>query len=93
MTRSRITPGADDNASGLAGLLEIARYGWRQIPQNRSVLLFWIGNRGGSRSHVAQMISHRNERLAGVLVFRNDWVPHLRIMPRNNAFRRFESIW
>jgi len=33
------TPGADDNASGLAGLLEI---GWREIPQNRSVLLFWI---------------------------------------------------
>ena len=66
------TPGADDNASGLAALLEIARVvaGVR----SRSTLRFcFFGleetTRGGSRTHVARIVSRRNERLAGVLVF------------------------
>jgi len=66
------TPGADDNASGLAGLLEIARV-MAGVKSRRTVRFCFFGleetNRGGSRSHVAQMISRRNERLAGVLVF------------------------
>jgi len=66
------TPGADDNASGLAGLLEIAR-AMAGVKSRRTVRFCFFGleetNRGGSRSHVAQMISRRNERLAGVLVF------------------------
>ena len=66
------TPGADDNASGLAGLLEIAR-AMAGVKSRRTVRFCFFGleetTRGGSRSHVAQMISRRNERLAGVLVF------------------------
>jgi Zn-dependent M28 family amino/carboxypeptidase len=66
------TPGADDNASGLAGLLEIAR-AMAGVKSRRTVRFCFFGleetTRGGSRSHVARMISRRNERLAGVLVF------------------------
>ena len=66
------TPGADDNASGLAGLLEIARV-MAGVKSRRTVRFCFFGleetSRGGSRSHVAQMISRRNESLAGVLVF------------------------
>ena len=66
------TPGADDNASGLAGLLEIARV-MADVKSRRTVRFCFFGleetSRGGSRSHVAQMISRRNESLAGVLVF------------------------
>jgi len=66
------TPGADDNASGLAGLLEIARV-MAGIKCRRTVRFCFFGmeetTRGGSRSHVARIISRSNERLAGVLVF------------------------
>jgi aminopeptidase YwaD len=66
------TPGADDNASGLAGLLEIAR-AMAGIKCRRTIRFCFFGmeetTRGGSRSHVARIVSRRNERLAGVLVF------------------------
>ena len=63
------TPGADDNGSGLAGLLEIAR-AMAGIKYRRTVRFCFFGmeetTRGGSRSHVARIISRGNERLAGV---------------------------
>jgi aminopeptidase YwaD len=66
------TPGADDNGSGLAGLLEIAR-AMAGIKCRRTVRFCFFGmeetTRGGSRSHVARIISRSNERLAGILVF------------------------
>ena len=66
------TPGADDNASGLAGLLEIAR-AMAGIKCRKTIRFCFFGmeetTRGGSRSHVARIISRGNERLAGVLVF------------------------
>jgi len=66
------TPGADDNASGLAGLLEIAR-ALGGIKCRRTIRFCFFGmeetTRGGSRSHVAEIISRSDERLAGVLVF------------------------
>jgi aminopeptidase YwaD len=66
------TPGADDNASGLAGLLEIAR-AMAGIKCRKTIRFCFFGmeetTRGGSRSHVARIISRDNERLAGVLVF------------------------
>ena len=66
------TPGADDNASGLAGLLEIAR-ALAGIKCRRTIRFCFFGmeetTRGGSRSHVAGIISRGDERLAGVLVF------------------------
>ena len=66
------TPGADDNASGLAGLLEIAR-AMAGIKCLRTVRFCFFGmeetTRGGSRSHVARIVSRGHERLAGVLVF------------------------
>jgi aminopeptidase YwaD len=66
------TPGADDNASGLAGLLEIAR-AMAGIKCRRTIRFCFFGmeetTRGGSRSHVAGIVCRANERLAGVLVF------------------------
>ena len=66
------TPGADDNASGLAGLLEIAR-AMAGIKCRRTIRFCFFGmeetTRGGSRSHVARIISRGDERLAGILVF------------------------
>ena len=66
------TPGADDNASGLAGLLEIARV-MAAVKSRRTIRFCFFGleetTRCGSRTHVARIISRRNERLAGVLVF------------------------
>lgn len=66
------TPGADDNASGLAGLLEIARV-MAGVKSRRTIRFCFFGleetTRGGSCNHVARMISRRNERFAGILVF------------------------
>jgi Zn-dependent M28 family amino/carboxypeptidase len=66
------TPGADDNASGLAALLEIARV-VAGVRLRRTLRFCFFGleetTRGGSRTHVARIVSRRNERLAGVLVF------------------------
>lgn len=66
------TPGADDNASGLAGLLEIAHV-TAGVKSRRTIRFCFFGleetTRGGSRAHVARIISRRSERLAGVLVF------------------------
>lgn len=64
------TPGADDNASGVAGLLEIARVfsGWH--PDRPVRLLFFAAeeaNLAGSRAHVANLTA-RNERVAGAMV-------------------------
>ena len=66
------TPGADDNASGLAGLLEIARV-MARVKTRRTIRFCFFGSeettRGGSRTHVARIVSRKHERLAGVLVF------------------------
>jgi aminopeptidase YwaD len=66
------TPGADDNGSGLAGLLEIAR-AMAGIKCRKTIRFCFFGmeetTRGGSRSHVARIVSRGNERLAGVLIF------------------------
>ena len=66
------TPGADDNASGLAGLLEIAR-ALAGVKCCRTIRFCFFGmeetTRGGSRSHVTQLMSRRNEHVAGALVF------------------------
>jgi aminopeptidase YwaD len=67
------TPGADDNASGLAGLLEIAR-ALAGVKCRRTIRFCFFGmeetTRGGSRSHVTQLMSRRNEDVAGALALK-----------------------
>ena len=66
------TPGADDNASGVAGLLEFARV-MARVKTRRTIRFCFFGleetTRGGSRTHLARIVSRKHERLAGVLVF------------------------
>lgn len=64
------TPGADDNASGIAALLEIARV-LSVLPNRRTIRLCFFAQEedglGGSTRHVLNM-KQRNEKLAGTLI-------------------------
>jgi len=64
------TPGADDNASGVAALLEIARLLARAQPEYTIRFCFFAHEEDGfegSRQHV-QLIRERNETLVGAVV-------------------------
>ncbi len=65
------TPGADDNASGIAAMLEVARV-LSQVPTNPTVRFCFFAmeenGREGSRYHVAQ-IQKRNENVDGAIIF------------------------
>ena len=64
------TPGADDNASGVAAVLEVARV-LSQITMKTTVRFCFFGqeeaDRNGSRFHVQQIQEH-NEDMAGAII-------------------------
>ena len=68
----RGSPGADDNASGVAGVLELARIAAEFSPERTlRFCLFGAEEAGlaGSTAHVAQCDQQVNEQLEGILVF------------------------
>jgi aminopeptidase YwaD len=66
-----LSPGADDDASGVAALLEVARL-LQAVPLERTVrlCLFAAEEEGllGSRHHAAQVAQRSDERLLGAIV-------------------------
>jgi hypothetical protein len=81
-----VTPGADDNASGVAGLIELAYLMGEHSPDVALELVaytleeppFFLSRNMGSRIHAAS-VEHEKQRIRGVLVlemigyFSDDW--------------------
>ncbi len=88
-----MTPGADDNASGVAGLLELARL-LRERPLRRSVRLIAfaneeqsVGGRADMGSRVSARLSHdRNENVIGM--FSLEMIGYYSSAPRSQWYPR-----
>ena len=68
----RRTPGADDNASGVAGVLEVARVvSGLRLQRTLRFCLFGGEESGltGSTAHAQQVVESEDERVEGILVF------------------------
>jgi aminopeptidase YwaD len=66
------SPGADDNGSGVAGVLAVAN-ALRDVPMNKTLrFVFYAAEEigtVGSKSHVRRVLANKNETLVGAIVF------------------------